>query len=56
MVKTTMAGVSRGLVTTWDAVESIKNDSIALSNEAKHLSIIASNSLQLIVNKLNGKN
>ncbi|KAL6347617.1 hypothetical protein AAG906_026145 [Vitis piasezkii] len=51
MVKTTMAGASRGSVTTWDVVESIQNDSIALSNEAKHLSIIASNSLQLIVNK-----
>ncbi|RVW73450.1 hypothetical protein CK203_052984 [Vitis vinifera] len=51
-----MAGAGRGSVTIGDAIESIQNDSAALSNEAEHLSDVSSNSLQLTVNKLNGKN
>ena len=51
-----MAGASRGSVTIGDAIESIQNNSAALSNEAEHLSDVSSNSLQLTVNKLNGKN
>ena len=56
MVKIAMVGASRGSMTTRDAVESIQNDSAALSNKAEHLSVVSLNSLQLIVNKLNGKN
>ena len=56
MVKTAMVGAGRGSATTGNAVESIQNDSAALSNEAEHSCAVSSNSLQLTVNKLNGKN
>lgn len=56
MVKTAMAGAGRGSATTGDAVESIQNNSTALSNETEYLFVVSSNSLQLTMNKLNGKN
>ena len=56
MVKIAMAGAGRGSATTRDAIESIQSNFAALSNEAEHLSIVSSNSLELTVNKLNGKN
>ena len=45
LMVTALARASRGSTTIGDAVKSIQNDSITLCNEAKHLSIISSNSL-----------
>ncbi|KAL6330656.1 hypothetical protein AAG906_003267 [Vitis piasezkii] len=59
MVKIAMAGASRGSTTTRDEIESIQSNFAALSNEAEHLSIVSSNSLELTTVELvideNGK-
>ena len=42
MVKTAMVGAGRGSATTGNAIESIQNDSAALSNEAEHSCAVSS--------------